>query len=66
MKSHSHSVHIEPHRLLEAAVQQHDNTLFFHVYKHFEVRNRLADCDKYVLLAKQLFARNKQLDKGLQ
>ena len=54
----SHRVKIPPKRVLEAAVQLRDNTILFHVYKFFESRKELTeDCDKYVNLAKKIFAR---------
>jgi hypothetical protein len=47
MKSHPY-VKIPPKRVLEAAVQLHDNAILFHVYKFFEARKELpTDSDKY-------------------
>lgn len=56
----SHRVKIPPKRLLEAAVQQRDNAILFHVYKFFESRKELTeDCEKYVHLARKIFGDQK-------
>jgi Colon cancer-associated protein Mic1-like len=56
----SHRVKIPPRRILEAAVQLGDNTIFFHVFKFFESRKELTeDCDKIVAEAKRKFGDQK-------
>ncbi len=55
----AHRVKIRPKRLLEAAVQSKDNTILFHVYKFFEARKELEDCEEYVQLAKKIFGEQK-------
>eukprot|EP01119_Soliformovum_irregulare_P017399 TRINITY_DN5165_c1_g1_i3.p1 TRINITY_DN5165_c1_g1~~TRINITY_DN5165_c1_g1_i3.p1 ORF type:complete len:180 (-),score=60.49 TRINITY_DN5165_c1_g1_i3:39-578(-) len=55
VRSHKEVKGVTPKRFLESAMLSRDTTLFYIVYKFFEQRNSLLDCQTYVQQFNALF-----------